>query len=375
MAAPTNLTFPTVAYNSIILNWTPGLGSNNTLIIRKQGSIPTSRTDGTQVYLDNGNAFIDTGLTDNTNYCYALYGTDGTEYGEPIIECRKTLVGTMLVEENIINNYKVTKFTIGSSVSSLSTTWIVPSGVTLIDVFLVGGGGGGGGSDGAGGGGGFVYAKSGLAVSPNQEWTILVGAGGSGGPISGHPGYFGEASEFRLGSNILRVEGGFPGGSYYSATRNGVLILVGKGGDGGSGGSSVAAHGVGSGAGGSDGGNGDCYTSTYCGTAGNYSDGFGIDNRNLGVLPINPYKTTRSFGDYDGTVYSGGGGGGTYNRSGWTGAGGVGGGGNGGYRNQKGGNGIPNTGGGGGGAGWTGGFDTLGGSGGSGVVIIRYVIP
>jgi hypothetical protein len=92
MASPTNLTFPTVAYNSIILNWTPGLGSNNTLIIRKQGSIPTSRTDGTQVYLDNGNAFIDTGLTDNTNYCYALYGTDGTEYTEPLTGCQSTVI-------------------------------------------------------------------------------------------------------------------------------------------------------------------------------------------------------------------------------------------------------------------------------------------
>ena len=90
MASPTNLSFPTVAYNSIILNWTPGLGSTDTLIIRKQGSIPTDREDGTQVYLDNGNAFIDTGLTDNTEYCYALYGTDGTEYTEPLTGCIDT---------------------------------------------------------------------------------------------------------------------------------------------------------------------------------------------------------------------------------------------------------------------------------------------
>ncbi|BFT94531.1 hypothetical protein MNSC_05390 [Minisyncoccus archaeophilus] len=90
MATPTNLSFPTVAYNSIILNWTPGTGSTNTLIVRKQGSIPTSRTDGTIIYEDNGNAFIDTGLTDSTNYCYALYGTDGTEYTEPLTSCRYT---------------------------------------------------------------------------------------------------------------------------------------------------------------------------------------------------------------------------------------------------------------------------------------------
>ncbi|OQB08626.1 MAG: hypothetical protein BWY21_01166 [Parcubacteria group bacterium ADurb.Bin216] len=91
MATPTNLSFPTVAYNSIILNWTPGTGSTNTLIVRKQGSIPTSRTDGTTIYEDNGNAFIDTGLTDNTNYCYALYATDNTEYTEALTGCQATV--------------------------------------------------------------------------------------------------------------------------------------------------------------------------------------------------------------------------------------------------------------------------------------------
>ncbi|OQB08765.1 MAG: hypothetical protein BWY21_01111 [Parcubacteria group bacterium ADurb.Bin216] len=97
MATPTNLSFPTVAYSSIILNWTPGTGSTNTLIVRKQGSIPTSRTDGTTIYEDNGNAFIDTGLTDNTEYCYALYATDNTEYTEALTGCQTTQAITGLV--------------------------------------------------------------------------------------------------------------------------------------------------------------------------------------------------------------------------------------------------------------------------------------
>ncbi|BFT95039.1 hypothetical protein MNSC_10470 [Minisyncoccus archaeophilus] len=92
MATPTNLSFPTVAYNSIILNWTPGTGSTNTLIVRKQGSIPTSRTDGTTIYEDNGNAFIDTGLNTNTQYCYALYAKNGEEYTEALTGCKKTLL-------------------------------------------------------------------------------------------------------------------------------------------------------------------------------------------------------------------------------------------------------------------------------------------
>ncbi|MDD4410061.1 MAG: DUF2341 domain-containing protein, partial [Candidatus Pacebacteria bacterium] len=90
MASPTDLTFPTVAYNSIILNWTPGTGSTKTYIVRKQGSIPANKDDGTVIYNDSGNAFIDTGLTDNTQYCYALYGTDDTEYTEPITGCQTT---------------------------------------------------------------------------------------------------------------------------------------------------------------------------------------------------------------------------------------------------------------------------------------------
>ncbi|MDD4409886.1 MAG: fibronectin type III domain-containing protein, partial [Candidatus Pacebacteria bacterium] len=91
ISMPTNLTFPTIAYNSLVLNWTPGTGSTKTYIVRKQGSIPTSRTDGTNIYNDNGNAFIDTGLTTDTQYCYAVYATDGTEYTEPLTACQATM--------------------------------------------------------------------------------------------------------------------------------------------------------------------------------------------------------------------------------------------------------------------------------------------
>jgi hypothetical protein len=91
LGVPSSLTFPTIAYNSIVLDWALGAGTTNTLIVRKQGSIPTSMSDGTQIYNDNGDAFIDTGLTDNTQYCYALYGTDGTDYSDPLTGCATTL--------------------------------------------------------------------------------------------------------------------------------------------------------------------------------------------------------------------------------------------------------------------------------------------
>jgi len=66
--------------------------------------------------------------------------------------------------------------------------WTVPAGVTQITVEAWGGGGAGGGSDdyitckgagGAGGGGG-AYASSTLLVTPGQNLTVVVGAGGTG---------------------------------------------------------------------------------------------------------------------------------------------------------------------------------------------------
>ncbi|MEG7628339.1 glycine-rich domain-containing protein, partial [Listeria monocytogenes] len=75
-----------------------------------------------------------------------------------------------------------------------STTWTVPQGVYRIFVQCWGGGGGGGGGaavmlDGGsyyayasgGGGGGGGYASGWLSVSPGQNITVNVGAGGVGG--------------------------------------------------------------------------------------------------------------------------------------------------------------------------------------------------
>ena len=76
----TNLTFPNSAYNSIVLNWTVAAGSTKSVVVRKQGSIPTSRTDGTEVYNDTSNSFMDSGLSDSTRYCYAVWGYDGSGY-------------------------------------------------------------------------------------------------------------------------------------------------------------------------------------------------------------------------------------------------------------------------------------------------------
>jgi microcystin-dependent protein len=68
-------------------------------------------------------------------------------------------------------------------------TWTVPANVTSISIFVIGGGGGGSGSyyywgGGSGGGaGGYVLAM--LNVTPGQQLTINVGAGGAGSTTLG----------------------------------------------------------------------------------------------------------------------------------------------------------------------------------------------
>ena len=218
-----------------------------------------------------------------------------------------------------------------------SGAFTVPAGVNSMDVFLVGGGASG--ANFVGGGGGYTNTEKNIPVTSGDTWTVTVGDGGARNARQN-----GQASKIEETSGALRsyqANGGNIGGSS-------------TGGNGGSGGAPYD-----SGAGGSDGGNGE---NTAWG-----SPGTGQDDRAYGTDPVEPYNTTREFGDYDGALYSGGGGGGR-SSGGPGGPGGDGGGGDG----DRGGNaqdGEPNTGGGGGGDGQT---STNGGAGGSGIVKVRY---
>jgi uncharacterized repeat protein (TIGR02543 family) len=58
--------------------------------------------------------------------------------------------------------------------------WSVPTGVTVIDVLVVGGGGGGGYDSGGGGGGGGYAERVGLSVTPGTLYFPSVGSGGAG---------------------------------------------------------------------------------------------------------------------------------------------------------------------------------------------------
>ena len=209
-----------------------------------------------------------------------------------------------------------------------------------IDVFLVGGGGSGATSKAGkqgygGGGGGYTKTAKAIKLTKNNPYAIVVGAGGvcrvSDYPESGGDG--GASTAF--GQNA----GGGKGGQFGNTH-------PGAGGDGGSGGATGSLDVQNANNGGSDGGNGTPYGGRGQGT------------------------TTREFGEPTGDLYAGGGGAvcfnGYYPRYGSGGAGG----GAPGSRTRAASTAETNTGGGGGSV-YKDTPTETGGSGGSGIVIIR----
>ena len=267
-------------------------------------------------------------------------------------------------------SYRVHSFT-----NTGDTNFVVASGTSgSVDYLIVGGGGGGGDSaagegDGTGGGGaGGVYAASGVTLSA-ATYTATVGAGGNGGQ-----GNDGGDSSF----NSITAGGGGSGGNDGEgeaggdgAGRDGRSGT--QGGSGGGSGNRTNSNGGSAGSGGSNAnaGGGAAYRSDAghggggAGEAGSVAPG-NTSAGDGGDGITNDYRTGSA-------VYYGGGGGGGTQSSGESGAGGQGGGGNGGRTGNAVENGTANTGGGGGGSGGVYESSFEGGSGGSGIVVVRYL--
>ena len=213
----------------------------------------------------------------------------------------------------------------------LTSGTFTPLKAMTIDVFLVGGGGGG--NIYGGGGGGYTKTAKSIELAPKSKYAIVVGSGGAGikteaeAKAGGITSAFGETANGGIGAGHARED-------YH-------------GGAGGSGGGAAGYRGNGA-KGGEDGGSGGSTT--------------------LGAGGAGQGTTTRDFVERTGVLYSGGGGGSAY-REYPGGTGGQGGGGDGGASGYPGSNGETNTGGGGG----AGSDDNMsyGGTGGSGIVIIR----
>jgi hypothetical protein len=253
----------------------------------------------------------------------------------------------------------------GPTPTLTNTSWTAPTGVTQVEVLVVGGGGGGGYNGGGGGGAGGLLYSAAYTVTPGTSYTVTVGTGGVGGSGSTVLGSAGTNSVFDTltafggggGNSRSTTSGTTAGGSGGggASASNGFASSAGTGtsGQGTNGGvgtaSDLGANAAGGGGGGA--GNG--------GQAGTYVlAGGGGNGLNFSITGTP-------------TWYAGGGGGGTCVNGLNPAQGGLGGGGGGGIAtSQAGVAGTASTGGGGGGGNGSG----TPGTGGSGVVIIRYAV-
>jgi len=119
-----------------------------------------------------------------------------------------------------------------ASSTSSSYVWSKPSGISSLDVLVIGGGGGGGARHGGGGGAGsFVQATSFAVTSSSTNINVVVGSGGAGAPglaTNNLIGSKGNDSSFKIGVNGLTALGGGAGINGSTANVNG-----GSGGGGG----------------------------------------------------------------------------------------------------------------------------------------------
>ena len=291
---------------SVTLKWkNPSKGPYGGVIIRyKTGSYPTSVSDGTQFYKGTGT----NSALNGESTCTAKVPNANTTYYFRIWMYCDTSNGTMYSGSKDLT-VSVPKIS-GNKTFTGSGTFTVPDGVTKIKVFIVGGGGGGqcgtgradrfdeGGTGGGGGGGGYTNTAE-YTVSSGQKCTVTIGAGGaafndkSEGDTSDQTRKAG-ATSFRLpNGTTLTAQGGFnPHRTSMSIRGDGA-----NGGSGGGGGNFGQNENVdlSGGSGGSNGGNG---------TAG----GNGDSQQSKGGSGQG--KTTRAYGESNGTLYAGGGGGG-----------------------------------------------------------------
>ena len=279
-----------------------------------------------------------------------------------------------------------------------SNSWTAPSGVNSAHFLIIAGGGaGGGGAWGGGGGAGEVVYNTNYSVSSSSALSLNVGIGGTPGAADMDPAKNrsnpggnswiasssgvvaqggGSGASYAYGSAAIYSvgqDGGSGGGgteNFYtntggtstktsSGTRTGYGNNGGRGGPGGStqsGGGGGGAGGVGDASGtavGGAGGSGTALFSTWLAAI------------NSGMSGITGWQTATSSG-----FIAGGGGGGTTTTRGAAGSGGGGrGGSNSDFFNGE--SAIASTGSGGGGSGY-GGSAKIGGTGGSGLIIIRY---
>jgi hypothetical protein len=305
-------------------------------------------------------------------YIGALSDGTGTLYMSGNIEQPRITVGTA---RYLANFAPPTIAFANSGTTAISNT------TPRITYLIIGGGGGGGGNAGGGGGGGGFRIGT-LDVTGSESYTVAVGAGGTRAPGGNGLGTNGGNSGIWNVSTSIWSTGGGRGGSRDVSPSAGATGGSGGGGGGGNAGGAAGAGTAGQGNNGGTGRDVPASPAPLGTTAGGGGGGAGAIGGSAAGGPagaggIGLYVTISG----SNTAYAGGGGAGVEKALINGGAGGAGGGGLGGSPSpaptQNTSNGTINTGGGGGGGGLCqltpGATSTrFGGTGGSGVVIIRY---
>ena len=339
----TNFTFPT--------------GSVFSAYSLQSGSLPSGLSLNTSTGVISGTMVA---VSSTTAYSFTIRATDTDgDTADQLYSWTITNMpfvatgGTVTTYSSGGIDYKVNTFT--------SSGTITFNKAGTVD-YLVVAGGGAGGNDRGGGGGAGGYRTGSLSITASG-YSVVVGAGGARSTdISGGTrGANGNNSSFSTitslgggngGPENLKpgADGGSGGGTSYGSTSPG-QGTSGQGNNGGVDGGGAARNTGG-------GGGASAVGASGTGTGSPPHGGNGLSSS------INGTATTRA----------GGGGGGSClidSTGAGQGTGGSGGGGNGGANSSQGTAGSANTGGGGGGGG---GVDQLAGSGGSGIVIIRYAV-
>lgn len=142
---------------------------------------------------------------------FFLWGAGGASGSTGETLSRQTgtrIVGSVQTGTQVVGSIEVQP-AIASGRTAVSSTYVVPDGVTAVTITAVGAGGGGGGSDGgeenngiygAGGGAGAVV-KTTVEVTAGQVLTATVGSGGAGG---------GTAAKGKAGTPTVVAIGGEP---------------------------------------------------------------------------------------------------------------------------------------------------------------------
>jgi hypothetical protein len=243
-----------------------------------------------------------------------------------------TITNAQISSSVVFNGNNLANIANTSTISS-SGTFIVPSGVTKMDILACGGGGGGGagaisGGGGGGGGASSVPVLTTATVVPGETLTITIGAAGTGAASTSAAGGQGGTTTVVNGSSILliQVAGGLGGGGGSGVAGSGVggtgntsqflgnvfQAAGGKGGTTGSGSNTPGASGTSSlygtgGAGGAAGPNPGSFVSAGGGGGGAGYTGVagagGAGGQTIGAAGLNGTASTGIFG-------AGGGGGG-----------------------------------------------------------------